>query len=258
MSWTNTDPYNVTVPTFQGTAPTATNRYKKTTGTYDPNQDMTGVTPYSNTQTSAIDKLNSIITNGGYSPEQQQSMIAGAMAPVYQQAQQQKLTAQGDDYARGLGQSTVLNNDYSKIDQNTQSNLATITGQVTKEGADQVLPAIQAVQSGTGQYLQNQQAKAQLAAQLNMNDQQMEMAMDQLNNAASQSDADRQLTYDKMMNDFNLSSAQLNLLVQQAENDRKAKEAQAGTDFISSLLGSVLGVGGTVLGKVIPTAKATS
>jgi hypothetical protein len=258
MGLLGTTPYNVTIAPSALTAPVATNRYKKTTATYDPNQDMTGQTAYSGVETSAVQKLNDIITNGGYSPQQTQTMVAGAMAPIYDQATAAKKAATEDAYARGLGQSTILANNNTDIDKSVLSQLANITGQVTQQGANMVPTAIQEVQSGQAAALDNQYKKAQLAASLNMNDQQMELAMDQLNNAASQSDADRQLTYQNLQNQYNLSSEQLDLLIQQAENDRKIKESQSGIDLFTSILGSLTGLGGTILGSALkPTTTTT-
>ncbi len=230
---------NLTNKTWQGTDPTATNRYKRTTKTYDPNTDMTGQTDYDSAQKSAVDKLNEIIANGGYSDTDKQKMIAGAMAPIYQQSDQQRTATQEDDYARGLGNSTVLNNYYGKIDQNVMSQLANITGQVTKEGADMVPQAIQLTQSGAGQQLDFQKAKAQLMADTNMNEAQIEQAYAAINSAADKSDADRQVTLENIKNQYNLSDEQLKLMEDQAKQS-------ADSDLTSNLLGS----GASILGKI--------
>ena len=239
---------NLYNPTATWTDPTATNRYKRTTATYDPNSDMTGKTDYDTAQKSAVDKLNEIIANGGYSDADKQSMIQGAMAPIYQQANQQRQNTQEDDYARGLGNSTVLSNDYGKIDQDVLSNLANITGQVTKEGADMVPQAIQLTQSGVGQQLDFQKAKAQLMADTNMNEAQIEEAYAAINSAADKSDADRQLTYENLKNQYGLSDAQLQLMVQQAKEGEAQKNEEQSSDFWSNILGS----GASVLGKLLP------
>jgi hypothetical protein len=251
--WTKTNPYDVKIPGFSGTAPTGTKRYTPTTKTYDPTADMTGNTKYSGTEDSAVSRLNSIIANGGYSPEQLAKMTEGAMAPVYQQAAKAKEASQGDAYSRGLGQSSVLSRSYGDIDSAVLGNMAQLSGDFTKQGADMVPQAIQLAQSGAGQYLDYQKSLAQIKAQLNMNDAQMEEAFARINSTADQSDADRQLSFDKMKNDFNLSDAQLQLLVQQAENDRKYKSSQAEQDFWSNLIGSIASLGGTALGKFLPT-----
>jgi len=237
----------VGLPTWEGSAPQPTNRYKRTTGTYDPNADMTGSTIYDNTQKSAVDKLNSIITNGGYSNADKQSMIAGAMAPVYQEANTQRDNAQNDAYSRGVGQSTVLSNNYGKIDQNVLNNLSTISGQVTKEGADMVPQAIQLAQSGVGQQLDFQKSKADLMAQTNMNEAQIEQAYTAINSAADKNDADRELQYTNLKNQFNLSDAQLNLMIQQA----KASQANTESEQQSNLISNALGSGASVLGKLL-------
>jgi len=237
-------------PDYQGTIPGATPRYNKTTKTYDPNADMTGKSEYSGAETSAVGRLNSIIAHGGYSPEQKQTMIQGAMAPVYDAAEVAKKKAEADAYARGVGQSSVLSRSYGDVDKSVLSNLAQITGNVEKEGADKVNESIQLVQSGAAQKADYQAQKAQLAAQLNMNDSQMDQAFAQINSAADANDADRMLQYDKIKNDYNLSQAQFDLLVAQAKNDQYQTEKDRKANFWANIIGSAASVAGAAIKPV--------
>lgn len=214
---------------------------------YDPNQQ----TKYSDAESGAIAQLSNIIKYGGYSPEQSQSMFQGIMAPVTEQAEESRRSAEADAYSRGLGQSSVLSRSYGDIDKSVLSQAQQAMGQITEQGAAQVLPAVQAVQSGQQNLMQMQQSQSQfnaqlaqekenLAAQLNMHSGDLSVAIAQINSTAEMSDADRQVELQKIMNQFNLDATQMQLLQDQAKKDRWAS-------FFANLLGS----GASVLGAVL-------
>lgn len=121
-------------------------------------------TPYSGIESNAISQLSNIIQYGGYSPEQKQAMIQGAMAPVYQGAEEARQRTEADAYARGLGQSSVLSRGYADIDQSVLAALAGITGQIEQQGAGMIMPAIQAAQVGQQNLQQMMSAQAEAEA----------------------------------------------------------------------------------------------
>jgi len=232
-------PITYVQPTNSLTQPVAVPaNYLAPKNTYDPTQTITGTTAYTPDQTSAISKLNDIITNGGYTPQQISSYTQGAMQPVLQQAALQKTAAANDAYSRGLGNSSVVPYNNTQIDKNTDAQAAAIASQFAAQGAAEVPTAISQVQSGQNAATALQTQTAQIQAQLGMNDEQMQQLTNQLNNAAAQSDADRQITYQNLMNQFGLSSQQLSILAQQANSQQTLSQQNQQSNFISSLLGA--------------------
>jgi hypothetical protein len=160
------------------------------------------------------------------------------MQPVLQQADLQKQAAANDAYSRGLGDSSVVAYNNNLIDKNTDAQAASIASNFASQGAQMVPTAISQVQSGQNAATALQTQTAQIQAQLGMNDEQMQQLTNQLNNAASQSDADRQLTYQNLQNQYGLSSQQLSILAQQANTAAQQAQQNQQSNFISSLLGA--------------------
>jgi hypothetical protein len=207
----------------------------------------TAQTPYSGTEQSAIAKLADIIKYGGYSPEQKQTMLTGAMQPVYQQAEEAGRQATGNAYARGLGQSGVLQRSLTDIQKGVGSSIASLAGQIEQQGAAQLMPAIQATQTGQQnlqQMMLNQanynadlaQRHEQLAGELNMKQGDLETAMAQINATLDMSDADRQVKLAEIQNQYQLDATKLQVLQQEAQKDRVAS-------FFSNLIGGAADIG---------------
>ncbi len=212
----------------------------------------TGQTPYSGVEGGAIARLADIIKYGGYSPEQKQTMLTGAMQPVYQQAEEAGRQATGSAYARGLGQSGVLQRGLTDIQKGVGSSVAQLAGQIEQQGAAQVMPAIQAAQTGQQnlqQMMLNQaqynanlaQQREELATQLNMKSGDLQTAIAQINATLDMSDADRQVKLAEITNQYGLDAAKLEALQQEAKKDRWS-------NFFANLLGGAATVGGAALG----------
>jgi len=239
--------------------PTYTPTTQKQTLTWQPYQPQAQTvdwsaatqTPYSGAESGAIAKLAEILKYGGYSPEQKQTMLSGAMQPVYQQAEEAGRSATGSAYARGLGQSGVLQRSLTDIQKGVGSNIAQLAGQIEQQGAAQVMPAIQAVQTGQQnlqQMMLNQaqynaqlaQERESLATQLNMKAGDLQTAIAQINATLDMSDADRQVKLAEIMNNYNLDATKLEVLQREAQKDR-----------ISSFFANLLGGGANVLGGLL-------
>jgi len=213
-------------------------------------------TPYSGAESGAIARLADIIKYGGYSPEQKQTMLAGAMQPVYQQAEEAGRQATGSAYARGLGQSGVLQRSLTDIQKGVGSSLAQLAGNIEQQSAAQVLPAIQTVQTGQQNLQQMAMAQAQynaqlaqereqLAANLNMKAGDLQTAIDQINATLDMSDADREVTLAQIRNQFNLDATKMEILQNEAKKDRTVS-------FFSNLLGGGFDILGGWLGLKKP------
>jgi hypothetical protein len=215
---------------------------------YDPNAD----TKYSGAESGAINALNSIIQYGGYSPEQKQTMLAGQMAPVYEQANEAARRAQADAYSRGLGQSGVLSRSYGDINKGVENTIGQLAGQIEQAGQAQVLPAIGAVQTGQknlAEMLQSQsqfnatlaQEREKLATQMSMSTGDLQAAIAKINSTAEMSDADRAVQLQQIMNQYNLDASKMEALQNEAKKDRWAS-------FFSNLIGSGADIAGAALG----------
>jgi hypothetical protein len=214
--------------------------------------DPTEQTPYSTAEQGAIAKLADIIKYGGYSPEQKQAMLTGAMQPVYQQAEEAGRQATGSAYARGLGQSGVLQRSLTDIQKGVGSSIASLAGQIEQQSAAQVMPAIQATQTGQQnlqQMLQSQsqynanlaQQRESLAVQLNMKQGDLQAAINQINATLDMSDADRQVKLAEIQNTYRLDASKLAVLQSEAKKDRWA-------NFFANLLGGGANIAGAALG----------
>jgi hypothetical protein len=224
--------------------------------------DFAAQTPYSGAESGALAKLNEIIKYGGYSPETKQTMLTGAMQPVYQQAETASEAATRNAYARGLGQSGVMQRSLTDIQKGVGSSMAQIAGGIEQQSAAQVMPAIGAVQSGQQniqQMLLNNakynadlaQEREQLATTLNMKLGDLQVAISELNSTLDMSDADRQVKLTEIANNYNLDATKLEVLQEEAKKDRTA-------GLWASLLGGAMNVTGGVLGKVLKPAAAAA
>ena len=140
---------------------------------YDPQQVQSSWNPaaqtaYSGAEQGAIAQLAGIIQQGGYSPEQKQTMYGGMMAPVYQQGEEARRAAEADAYRRGLGQSSVLSRSYGDIDKQLMASGQQAMGQIEQQSAGMVLPAIGAIQQGQQNLLGLTQQQAEANARLAM------------------------------------------------------------------------------------------
>jgi len=258
----------ITPPTWEGAtkAPTTQkqtlnwNPYapKQVQSVWNPNQP----TAYSGAEGSAIASLADIIKYGGYSPEQKQTMYGGMMAPVYQQGEEARRGAEADAYSRGLGQSSVLSRSYGDIDKQLMASGQQAMGQIEAQGAAQVMPAIGAVQTGQANLLEmtrkNEELQAtlrqdheRLAAELNIHEGDLQMALNQINAAMEMSDADRQIELQRIINQFNLDATQIRVLQDQAKKDRWAS-------FFSNVFGGAAEVAGGYLGGPLAAAKSAA
>jgi hypothetical protein len=246
--------------------PTSTPTTPRQTLTYDPYKpqliktdwDSAAQTPYSGAESGAIAKLAEIIKYGGYSPETKQTMLTGAMQPVYQQAETASEAATRNAYARGLGQSGVMQRSLTDIQKGVGSSMAQLAGGIEQQSAAQVMPAIGAVQTGQ-QNLQTMilnnakynadlaQGREELATSLNMKQGDLQTAINQINATLDMSDADRQVKLAEIQNNYQLDATKLQVLQEEAKKDRIAS-------FWSNLLGGAMTATGGVLGKVLTAA----
>ncbi len=109
-------------------------------------------TSYDPMQGDVMSRLGQLMKGGAYTAEGKQKMIAGAMTPVQEMAQQMKQQAAEGAYARGLGQSGVLQRSEGLIDKATLARMAEVTGSVELAAAENssrvAMDAIQAYQQG--------------------------------------------------------------------------------------------------------------
>ncbi len=217
-------------------------------------------TPYSPMQGDVMSTLAQQMKGGAYTPEGKQKMITGAMTPVHEMAQQMKQGATEDAYARGLGQSGVLSRSKGEIDRATLARMAEVTGRVEQDAAENAsrnaFAAITAFQQGQASEqdvslriekmrLENDKANAQYAqdyeelkAKINLDDRKMQILLAGLEQAAYQTDVNREQFEMKIKNDFNLSKAELEL----AKELGIAKVKQANRDWWNDFLGNIIDV----------------
>lgn len=109
-------------------------------------------TSYDPMQGDVMSRLGQLMKGGAYTAEGKQKIIAGAMTPVQEMAQQMKQQAAEGAYARGLGQSGVLSRSEGKIDEATLRRMAEVTGGIeqwaTERASQDAFTAIQAFQQG--------------------------------------------------------------------------------------------------------------
>ena len=256
---------------------------------YQPTQASTGwsinkgdvtTTPYTPMQGDVMSKLSELMGGGAYSPEGKQKMIAGAMAPVREEAERMKQGATEGAYARGLGQSGVLQRSHGFIDQATLARMAEVTGGVEQAAAENAsrnaFAAIQAFQQGQASEQEvnlniermrseNARADAELAqrhedlkAQINLDDRQMQIMLAELEQAAYKTDAERELAEMQIRNNFNLSAAQLELAKEVAIAEVKQKNRDFWGNLIANILGGAATVAGGALGSGGTGVDATS
>jgi len=245
---------------------------------YQPTQASTGwsidkgdvtTTPYTPMQGDVMSKLSELMGGGAYSPEGKQKMIAGAMAPVREEAERMKQGATEGAYARGLGQSGVLQRSHGFIDQATLARMAEVTGGVELAAAENAsrnaFEAIAAFQRGQGSEqevnlniekmkLENAKADAELAQRheelkrlTNLDERDMEIALAKLEQAAYKTDVEREQEEMRIKNQFNLDSAQFELLKETAIAEVK----KSNRDFWANLIANILGAGATVAGGAL-------
>lgn len=211
----------------------------KNGGFYDPN----AINKYSNAESSAIDRLTGMAQNGGYTQEQKKSMYDGAMINVNNEADRMKEFAKNDNYARGLGQSSVLSRNYGEIDKGVLDQSRQISGSIESESSQMGMDAIGKIQQGeeiAQKYaMEASQYKHSLMSQLQMNENEMQMALNKINSTIDMDNAGRELEYTKIRNQFNLDTTQMQSMIAQAERDRKAS-------FWANLAGGVMNAGITV------------
>jgi hypothetical protein len=263
-----TKSYNIPKTEFQAPNSYTPTQYQNNYQQYDAAgqnnfnvNNWTGGNPYEGANQSTIGQLTNMAANGGFTDQQKQTMIQGAMAPVRAEADQQARQAQADAYSRGLGQSSVLDRNYRAIGENVANNLAQISGNVEQQSAQAGMQAMQMIQQGKAQeqqarnqlaqlQQQNEVAKMDTMAKLNMDQNQYALAINKLQQTENLSAAERELAISQMANQFNLDQAQMNLLVQQAENERLATEAANKAAFISNMFGGVMGAAGNIFGGI--------
>jgi hypothetical protein len=227
---------------------------------YTPSAPTTGYDPY---QQNALSTL--VAQMQGTTPEGKQKIISGAMAPVYEEATKQKEAATSGAYARGLGQSGVLQRSLGGIDQSTLARMAEVTGGVEQNSITNALNAVQAFQSGQASQQQvgvaveqmrtdNAKANAQLSqsyeelkGKMNIDDRQLQIALGQLAENAYKDDYTRSLAEQKIMQDYNIDKATL----EQAKWVAEQQAAQAKKDWWSNLIANILKAGATVAGAAI-------
>jgi len=236
---------------------------------YTVNQGNVMQTPYTPMQGGVNKALSGMLQGGGYSPQAKQTMYAGAMAPVQEEAQKQREQAQADAYSRGLGGSGVLSRSYGNIDQSVLSRSAEVSGGIeaasAQNAAQNVLNAIGAYQSGQASQQdiqlsleqmrqQNATTNAQLSqqyeqlkAQTNLDDRNMQLMLAQLEQAAYKTGADQELAWSQLRN---LSAAQLEQGKWVAEQQAKSKNMEFWGSLISNIIGSgaILGGGTNLFG----------
>lgn len=230
---------------------------------YEPSKVQTGWsiskgvkdTPYSPMQGDVMNRMGELMRGEAYSPEGKQKIIGGAMAPVQEMAQKMKQQATEGAYARGLGQSGVLQRSHGEIDRSTLARMAEVSGGVeqwaTERSIQDAFAAIQAFQQGQvnerevsiaieEMKLQNAESNAlyaqkyeQLKADINFDDRDMQKMLAELAQTAYQGDADREIAEMQIKNNFNLSVAQLELAKDIARSGEQ-------TDFVD-VVGAIFG-----------------
>lgn len=233
---------------------------QKSQTNYTPTAPTTAYDPYTQNALSTL-----IAQMQGTSPEGKQKIISGAMAPVYEEATKQKEATTSSAYARGLGQSGVLQRSLGGIDQSTLARMAEVTGGVEQNSITNALNAVQLFQSGQATQQQVQlsleqmkadnaktnaelsQSYEQLKAQTSLDDRQLQIALGQLTESAYKDDYTRSLEEQRIMQDYNIDKATLEQAKWVAEQQAK----QARGDFWSNLISNILKAGATVAGAAI-------
>ena len=241
-----------------------------------PNQVQTGYNPqatqYGGAEGSAIARLNQIIAQGGYSPEQQTQLAQPGINTILEEAERQRTAAKGDAYSRGLGQSGVLSRSYGDIDRSTQGSIGQLMGDIQAQGAQMVPGAVQQVQQGQSMAQEQafreadlRQQHEQLAAQVGLGAADLEMALSQLNASIDMGNADRELETQRLQSQYNLSRSQAQAVYEQALMERDQAGRDRTSNFFANLLGGGVdlltargGLGGGTTGGTIAPSRATT
>jgi len=207
--------------------------------TWKPYEPTQAVSQYQPLQGDVMKRLSSMITGGGYSPEQKQAMYTGAMTPVQEEAERQREQAQADAYSRGLGQSGVLSRSFGDIGQSLMRRGAEVAGGIEGESArnafQNALQAIGAYQTGTQADREYQLQYDTLKSQINLDDRQMQLMLGQLEQAAYKDDYQRELAEMEIRNNFGLNQAQLEQARWIAETSAQQSRFQPFKDLIQGI-----------------------
>ena len=213
---------------------------------YTPTAPTTGYDPY---QQNALSTL--VAQMQGTTPEGKQKIISGAMAPVYEEATRQREAATSGAYARGLGQSGVLQRSLGGIDQSTLARMAEVTGGVEQNSITNALNAVQLFQSGQASQQQvgvaveqmrtdNARTNAQLSqsyeelkGKMNIDDRQLQIALGQLAESAYKDDYTRSLEEQRLMQEYNISKAELEQMKWVSEQQVKTANKNRWVDVFS-------------------------
>ena len=107
-----------------------------------------GNNPYTETEYNAIQALNNILQNGGYSQEEINQMMTGINQNIMNNIQPELQKAEADSYARGIGQSSVLNRAQSDIYGKAAAQMAQEQSNILQQGKQMLANAISQVQTG--------------------------------------------------------------------------------------------------------------
>ena len=179
-------------------------------------------TPYSQYQQNALSVLVSMMQ--GTTPEGKRSIIEGAMAPVREEAARQRETTTGGAYARGLGQSGVLQRGLGQIDQSLLARLAEVTGNVEQSSTQNALNAVQAFQEGQlGQQrlgfdieessVKNVLNALQLFQSGQASQQQVQLALEKMKEENAFKNAELAQAYEELKTQTNLDERRLQLML---------------------------------------------
>jgi len=225
---------------------------------------------YSGAEMSAVQALKNMLQGGGISPEQKKTMYEGVMTPVREEAKRQEQNVINNAYARGLGQSTVLNKMVEPIEQGVQQVAAQTAGQIENTALQNKMDAIRAIQSGAIDTAQIRAGLEQLNAQkeaLNAQLRQEENALREkygehmdtmlaqladLQQRQYATEQQKELAEEQFRNNWNLSVADLQRLYDFENASIQQQNYENTASFWANILGTVIGGGANVLGTTIP------
>lgn len=186
--------------------------------------------PYSGVETNAISALADILANKGYSQQEINQMMSGINQNIIGAIQPELQKAEAESYARGIGQSSVLNRMQSDIYGKAAQQMAKEQSNIIQQGKELFSKAIDQVQLGAVQKekLNQEWAALDLSTKQRLAEFMHQVEVDIQNNK--------------------LDWARLNLDIQKFQAELK----EQGLNTLGNLLGTIINAGISLLTMLVP------
>lgn len=127
-----------------------------------------GNNPYTQSEYGAIQALNNILANKGYSQEEINQMMSGINQNIMSQIQPELQKAEAESYARGIGQSSVLNRTQADIYGKAAAQMAQEQSNIIQQGKQMFQNAISQIQVGAAEKEKLNQEWSRMSADMQL------------------------------------------------------------------------------------------